>query len=75
MARWIGFCAPGRKPLAWLQVLLSPERVVEIYESATLEGRTDVILANLDAMDDFIREAVESTIEARSEGKDGESGA
>ena len=65
MARWIGFCAPGTKPFAWLAVLASGEQVVEIYESEHMAGRDDVILANLDGMGDFIRDHVEDAVQVR----------
>jgi len=65
MARWVGFCAPGRLPLAWFQVLSDPDllgNVAVIYEEPNLAGNTNLVLVDLDAMDDYARELAESVI-------------
>lgn len=47
--RWVGYCAPGRTALAWLQVASDPAvNVTAIEETAGMAGRTDIILVNLD---------------------------
>lgn len=64
MARWVGFCAPGYRPAAWLQVLADPElsNVTEIYEEPSMAGETDVVLVDLDAIPAEARAAAESAI-------------
>lgn len=57
MARWVGYCAPGRKPWAELQAADTGVPVIEIREAPVMAGHSEVILINHDAENDLIRES------------------
>lgn len=42
----IAYCAPGRKPLAALALILQGEHVAEITETPLMEGRTDILVTD-----------------------------
>ena len=69
MTRWVGFCAPGRKPFAWLYLYANPSvdvsEVTEIYEEPNLAGKTDIVLVDLDALPSGVRSFAESALEAQ----------